>query len=187
MRIIKGFISLEVLLIFRKMGRKLPETITEEEFSKVIKGMLCKTVKHKKKKLAFMLGFYQAMRVSEVVHLTLENVDKGRRLLMIKNAKGGKDRHIPIAPEVINGLKYLPVGIGVRALEVSFKKYGLEVLGKDLHFHLLRHSGATHYLNVKKWDVRYLQQFLGHSKLDTTAIYTHVSPQNLIDKMWEGT
>ena len=46
-------------------------------------------------------------------------------------------------------------------------------------------SGATHYLNEKKWDVRYVQQFLGHSNLNTTQIYTHVSPQNLMDKMWE--
>ena len=166
------------------MGKKLPETITEEELIKIIKSMPDKTIKHKKKKLAFMLGFYQAMRISEVVNLTIENVDKGRKLIMIKNAKGGKDRHIPIAPEVMKGLRYLPIGLGVRALEVSFKKYGKQFLGKDLHFHLLRHSGATHYLNKKKWNLRELQQFLGHSRLDTTSIYTHVSPEELINKMW---
>ena len=104
---------------------------------------------------------------------------------MIKNAKGGKDRHIPIAREVYSGLKYLPIKIGVRALEIAFKNKGLKVLNKNLHFHTLRHSGATHYLNKKKWNIRMVQQFLGHSRLDTTMIYTHVQPIELVEKMWE--
>lgn len=159
--------------------KKIPETITEEELIKIIR-----VVKKPHHKLAFLLGFYEAMRVSEIVHLKPENVDRDRKLLMIKQAKGGKDRHIPIAPEVLRGLRYLPIDCGVRALEISFKGYAKKVLGKDLHFHTLRHSGATHYLNKKKWDVRQVQVFLGHSRIATTQIYTHVSPQDLIEKMW---
>ena len=56
------------------MGRKIPETITEEEFLKIINA-----VKKPKKKLAYMLGFYQCMRISEVVVLTKEQIDYGRR------------------------------------------------------------------------------------------------------------
>lgn len=121
----------------------------------------------------------------DIFPLTKENVDYGRKLLLIKQAKGKKDRHIPIAPEMIRGLKNLPVNRGVRALEIAFKKEAMKILKKDLHFHCLRHSGATHYLNVKKWDVRYVQQFLGHSNINTTTIYTHVNPQNLVEKMWD--
>lgn len=161
------------------MSRKIPETITEQELSQLVH-----VVKDQRKKLALMLGFYQCMRVSEVTKLTSENIDLGRKLILIKAGKGNKDRHIPIAPEVLRGLKHLPIGCGDRNLQIFFKKLALKVLQKDLHFHTLRHSGATHYLNVKGWDVRYVQQFLGHSKLDTTQIYTHVSPKNLIDKMW---
>jgi len=158
---------------------KIPETIIEEEMIKVLK-----TVKDNKRKLAFMLGFYQCMRVSEVVKLQPDNIDYGRKLLMIKQAKGSKDRNIPIAPEVLKGLKYLPVDVGVRALEISFKKYSKNVLNKNLHFHSLRHSGATHYLNVKKWNLRQVQVFLGHARISTTEIYTHVNPEELVSVMW---
>jgi len=163
------------------MARKLPETITEEEFLKLLKA-----VKKKHHKLAFILGFYGCMRVSEIVNLKPEDVDRGQRLIRIKQAKGKKDRNIPIPPQAVRGLSLLPIKCGVRALEIAFKNYSRKVLKKDLHFHTLRHSGATYYLNKKKWDIRHVQQLLGHSKLSTTAIYTHVSPSLLIDKMWEG-
>lgn len=159
--------------------RKIPETITHEEFLKILKA-----VKHKHHKIAFALGFYNCLRVSEIINLRQEHIDKGRRLLFIKQAKGKKDRNIPIAPEVINGLKYIPINISIRALQIAFKKIAKEVLGKNLHMHTLRHSGATYYLNVKKWDIRQLQVFLGHSRINITEIYTHINPQDLINKMW---
>ena len=163
----------------RKTGRKRPETITEEEFLKIIKA-----VKDKKRKLAYMLGFYEAMRISEVVNLKQEHIDKGRRLIMIKEAKGMKDRNIPIAPEVLNGLKHLPIGVGVRALQISFRNISKKVLSRDLHFHSLRHSGASHYINKKKWDVKSVQVFLGHARISTTEIYLHVNPEGLVERMW---
>ncbi len=163
----------------RKTGRKIPETITEEEFLKIIKA-----VKDKKRKLAYMLGFYEAMRISEVVNLKQEHIDKGRRLIMIKEAKGMKDRNIPIAPEVLNGLKHLPIGVGVRALQISFRNISKKVLNRDLHFHSLRHSGASHYINKKKWDVKSVQVFLGHARISTTEIYLHVNPEGLVERMW---
>jgi len=159
---------------------KIPETITEEELMKILKS-----VKDNKRKLAFMLGFYQGMRVSEIIKLQIENIDYDRRLIMIKQAKGSKDRNIPIAPEVIKGLKHLPIDVGVRALEISFKNYCKKVLDKNLHFHSLRHSGATHYLNVKKWNLRQVQVFLGHARISTTEIYTHVNPEDLVGVMWK--
>ena len=167
-------------------GRKIPETISEEELIKVLKA-----TKKNNHKLAFMLGFYQAMRVSEVVKLKPENVDKKRHLIMIKQGKNSKDRNIPIIrplklkeSTMLHSLSKLPVGIGVRALEIAFKSLSKEILDRDLHFHSLRHSGATWLLNKKRWDVRQVQQFLGHSKIQTTEIYCHVSPQALIDLEW---
>lgn len=160
--------------------RKIPETITEEELQQILK-----TVKNPKRRLAFMLGFYDCMRVSEIVKLMPENIDYGRRLIMIKKGKGSKDRNIPIAPEVLKGLKYLPVDVGSRALEISLKKYASQVLNRNLYFHSLRHSGATHYLNVKKWNLRQVQVFLGHARISTTEIYTHVNPEDLNKIMWD--
>lgn len=158
---------------------KIPETITEEEFIKLIRK-----VRKKHHRIAFILGFYGCMRVSEIVKLLPENIDRGQQLIRIKQAKGGKDRNIPIPPQAVRGLSYIPLKCGVRALEIAFKNYGRKVLNKDLHFHTLRHSGATHYLNKKKWSTRQVQVLLGHAKLQTTEIYTHVQPTDLIDKMW---
>ena len=162
------------------MGRKIPETITEEEFIRLIRN-----VKKKHHRLAFVLGFYACMRVSEVVNLLPENVDRGQKIIKIKEAKGKKDRNISLPPQAIRGLGHLPIKCGVRSLQIAFKRYAKKVLNKDLHFHTLRHSGASYYINKKKWSTRHVQQLLGHSRITTTEIYTHVTPQDLINKMWE--
>jgi len=169
------------------MTRKIPETISEEELIKILNHTTSN-----KHKLAFLLGFYQAMRISEVVNLKPEHIKKGEHLIMIKQAKGNKDRHIPIikplkirSTTIQYALNKLPVNLGIRALEIAFKKKAKDVLNKDLHFHCLRHSGATWLLNKKKWDIRQVQRFLGHSKIQTTEIYTHVNPQDLVDLEWE--
>lgn len=162
------------------MAQKIPETINEEEFIK-----LYRNVKNKNHRVAFLLGFYGAMRVSEIVKLRQEDIDRGQKIIRIKQAKGKKDRNIPIPPQTQRALGHIPISCGVRALQIAFKEKSKKVLNKDLHFHCLRHSGATHYLNKKKWNTRQVQQLLGHSKIQTTEIYTHVTPQVLIDKMWE--
>ena len=164
------------------MVRKIPETISEEEFLAIVKA-----TKDKKKRLAFMLGFYQCLRVSEVINLIPSDNDKERGFLFIRQAKGQKDRHIPIMAPVKRGLGGLPMECSIRTLQRAIKRGGLEVLGKDIHFHTLRHSGATYYLNKKKLDIRHVQVLLGHSRLSTTEIYTHVTPEALkerFDEVW---
>lgn len=162
------------------MSRKIPETITEEELMKVIKY-----APNKQSGIAYAITFYEALRISELIKLKPENIDISRRTLYLKQAKGNKDRNIPISPKVTPMLRHIPITIGVRALQKSFKKACLQALNRDLYFHCLRHSGATHYLNVAKWSTRHVQQLLGHAKITTTEIYTHVNPSDLIAKMWE--
>ena len=161
------------------MALELPEIITEEELIKILEK-----TKKPHHKLAFALGFYECMRVSEVVNLKPEDINYQLRIIWIKQGKGKKDRQIPIAPEVMKGLKHLPIKCKVRALQFKFKEKGKEALNKDLHFHILRHSGITHYLTKKKWNSLEVQRMAGHSKISTTQIYTHINPQDLVSRMW---
>ena len=168
------------------MERKIPETITEEELIQILKATT--NTNHK---LAYMLGFYQAMRVSETVHLQLDHIDKGAHIIKIKQAKGNKDRNITIVKPlllkpnaVVVALGKLPITVGIRALQKAFKTKSKNILHRELHFHCLRHSGATWLLNKKKWNIRAVQQFLGHSKIQTTEIYTHVSAADQVDLEW---
>lgn len=160
--------------------KRLPKAITEEELIKILQS----TDKNHHK-LAFALGFYEAMRISEIINLKPENIDKQTKLIHILESKGAKDRNIPIAPEVMKGLKNLPIKCGVRALQIKFKKLSKKVLNKDLHFHCLRHSGITHYLIKKHWSALEVQRLAGHSRVTTTQIYSHVNPEDLVNRMWE--
>jgi integrase len=163
--------------------RTLPKTISEKEVLTMIKA-----TKNNKLKLAIMLGFYQCMRVSEVLSLLPKHIDKDRNYLHIIGGKGEKDRDITITPPVKKGLKNLPISIHYRTLLRAVKGLAKRTIGKDITFHQLRHSGATFYLNEKGLDLRNLQNFLGHSRIDTTTIYTHITPasqKKVFDKIWE--
>lgn len=173
----------------RKIALKIPETITEEEFLKIVNDPQVR--RKPNNRIAYLLSFYQCLRISEVVKLNPEDYDPNTKLLHIRQAKRNKDRKIPVSPQVIRAIKFLPIGRpsakdkGVRAYQYALKKDGIRILGKDLHPHTLRHSGATHYLNKKKWDIRQIQIFLGHSDIKITQIYTHVNPEALTRLMWQ--
>ena len=156
---------------------KLPKTISEAEF---LAGL--DKVKKTHHKLAFLLGFYQCMRVSEIVNLQPENIDRSRGFIHIKSGKGNKDRDIPIVEPMRKYLHLLPIKYKTtRSLELAIKKYW-----PGIHFHTLRHSGATFYLNVKKVGLRQIQQMLGHSELNTTQLYLHINPNDLKEAFKEA-
>lgn len=161
--------------------RKIPDTISEEELQRIIK-----VTKKRIHKVAYLLGFYQCLRVSEIVKLRKEDIDMARGFLHIKQAKGNKDRDIPIMEKVKHHLRYIPIKIGTRALERSLKRHSLKAINKNIHPHTLRHSGASYYLNEKGIDIRYIKDLLGHARLSTTDIYVHTNPANL-KKAFENT
>ena len=163
------------------MARKIPNTISEEELLKIID-----VAKKRDHKVAYYLGFYQCLRVSEICKLRKEDIDMASGFLHIKQAKGNKDRDIPIMDKVKHHLRYVPIKVGVRALERAIKRHSKKSIGKDIHPHTLRHSGATYYLNEKGIDIRYIKDLLGHARISTTDIYLHTTPLNL-KKAFENT
>lgn len=172
-------------ILFRGDGipKKLPQILNLEEFGRILR--------HTNKnhhKLAFKLGFLCGLRVSEIVKLTPADVDRGRGELFIRNAKGGRDRYVPIPPPLTRNLRHLPIGCGVRALEIAFKKAVARAkVNKDVHFHSLRHSAATYYLQ-KGMDIKKVQRLLGHSSLSITSIYLHTDSGELkksVEEIWK--
>ena len=143
------------------------------------------------------LFYSTGIRRAELVRLEVSNLNREKRLLHIRQGKGHKDRVVPVGARALRWLeKYLDdvrpllmVKLDEQALFLSGygESFNPDVLGRKVveyieksevgrkgGAHLLRHTCATHLLEGGA-DIRYIQQLLGHSKLETTAIYTEVS------------
>ena len=163
-----------------KSEKKLPRVIDGE----FIKEKLSK-IENLKHKAILTLTYSVGLRVSEIVNLKIEDIDSKRMLIQIKNAKGKKDRIVPLSPVVLdllreywkayhpqeylfNGQFSLQYSIG--SCQAIYKKY----IDPTSSIHTLRHSSFTNLLESGT-DLRIIQKIAGHSSSKTTEIYTHVS------------
>jgi len=161
------------------MKNRLPEVITIEDF-----GNILEHTEKPKHRLAFKLGMLAGLRVSEVINLKPKDIDLERNYIFIRGGKGNKDRYVPIPKPLLRDLKNLPIDQTTRALEKAIKRTAIKAINKDIHFHTLRHSAATFWLS-QGMDMRQIQVLLGHSSLNTTMIYTHVSLSDVEKKFEE--
>jgi integrase/recombinase XerD len=133
-------------------------------------------------------GRLTGIRVSEMCKLQIEELDLVGQVLAVKHGKNDKDRNIPIADKLVPILQawlgdrrqgFVFPGPGGRRLATRTFERRLAALGrqagivKRVHPHILRHTFATSFLRAGG-DLKELQQLLGHSSLQTTAIYLHV-------------
>ena len=175
-----------------KVPRTLPVVLSPEEVSRLIAA--ARNVKHQ---VALSVAYGTGLRVSEVVGLKVTDVDSQRMTLRVEQGKGRKDRYAMLSPVLLQRLrswwriahaqgKILPGGWlfpGLdpmdplstrqlnRAVHAAAEAAGID---KRVTPHTLRHSFATHLLE-RKVDIRVIQVLLGHKKLETTSIYTHVA------------
>lgn len=165
---------------YPKVQKKLPKVIDSDYLKTTIPEIA--NLKHK---AILMLGYSCALRVSEVINLKIEDIDSKRMVLYIKNAKGRKDRVVKMSTTLLSTLReyfkeyrpsvYLFNGQNkLKYTASSCNKLVKHYLGIEYHFHLLRHSGATTMLE-NGVDISMIQKILGHKKIETTMIYTHVS------------
>ncbi len=139
------------------------------------------------------------LRVSEVINLRLQDIDRERKQLFIHCSKGKKDRYVRLSPLVLDVLEqyyklspHKPVNYlfestepGIpyssRSAQSIFNQAKIKAgISKTVSFHSLRHSYATHMLE-KGVDVIYIKEILGHFNIKTTERYLHVRKEFLIN------
>lgn len=175
-----------------KRNRRLPIVLSVEEMQRLI--FACSNLKHK---TIICLMYSTGMRVGEVIDLKLSNIDPSRMIINIQDAKGGKDRQVPLDPlflELYNLYmkQYSPKEFcfngqfepqySSRSIAQFLQKYSdLAGISKRVHPHLIRHCHATHLLEAGI-DLSIIQKILGHESIKTTQIYSHIS-HNLISSI----
>jgi site-specific recombinase XerD len=138
-----------------------------------------------------MAAYSAGLRVSEVVSLRIEDIQSDRMQIFIQQAKGKKDRMVPLSKVLLEILRayyksYKPkhwlfegekpgTHLSGRTAQTVFNEVFRKLgLSKGTSFHALRHSYATHLVE-SGIDVTFIQRLLGHQDVRTTMRYTHVS------------
>jgi site-specific recombinase XerD len=152
-----------------------------------------------KYKAAFSVAYGAGLRVSEVATLKISDIDSKRMLLRVEQGKGRKDRYAMLSPQLLELLRdwyrvarpqgwlfpgQNPVNpMTTRQLTLACHAAAeMAEIKKRVTPHTLRHSFATHLLE-QNIDIRVIQVLLGHAKLETTALYTHVATNTIREVM----
>ena len=190
---------------------KLPVVLSREEVHTILKNI--RTLRHR---ACLSLIYSCGLRLKEGVSLKVNQVDSKRMVIHVQEAKGLNDRYVPLPLSTLNILRahykthrnpllvFPAPGRGENlestsilplpdsSIQTVFRKSLLETgINKDAHVHTLRHSYATHLLE-DGIDIRIIQQYLGHKNIESTMIYTHLTPlikegvYNKINSLMDG-
>lgn len=181
---------------YAKKNSKLPIVLSVDEIQRMFTA--CENKKHK---VILALLYSCGFRISEVINLKWNHIDRSRYIINIIQGKGKKDRQVGLPSDLIPLLidywheykskEYVLNGqfpekelrYSKKSIENVIKQLAIKanILNKKVHPHLIRHCYATHLLEYGT-DISLIQKLLGHGSIKTTMIYTHISP-NLISKV----
>ncbi|MDK2896995.1 MAG: integrase/recombinase XerD [Candidatus Atribacteria bacterium] len=188
------------LLDLPKIGKNLPNVLTVEEVETLLSAPSSTTPRGLRDRAILELLYGSGLRVSELTSLEFSHLDLENRVLRLWG-KGFKERIVPFGQSAQEALiTYLEKGrghfqkksknnylfLGPSGKQLSrqniwhlIQKYTLQAgIKKRVTPHTLRHSFATHLLENGA-DLRIVQEFLGHSDISTTQIYTHITRKAL--------
>ncbi|MFH1605492.1 MAG: site-specific integrase [Pseudomonadota bacterium] len=177
-------------LPIKNREHKLPLVLSQEEVQRLLS--VTANLKHK---ALLMVAYDSGLRLSELRHLRVADIDSDRMTIRVRLGKGQKDRYARLTPALLKLLReywlaYRPqtwlfpgetpdkpydMATPGQILKKLCRKAGIQ---KRVSMHTLRHSFATHLLEAGT-NLRIIQQLLGHGSLRTTALYTHISLEDL--------
>jgi site-specific recombinase XerD len=176
--------------------KTLPDVLTTDEVRRLIDA-----VRTPHNKAYFWTVYSLGLRLNEGLHLQVGDIDSQRMLVHVHRGKGAKDRYIPLPPKTLamlrdywkthrnpqwlfpaTGRDHGQAATATRPMNKSsvqgaMRRVVVELgFKKAIHLHTLRHSYATHLLEAGV-NLRLIQQYLGHSSLQTTMVYLHLTAQ----------
>jgi len=198
-------------IIKAKAEYRMPTVLTIEEVHNILAHVVIP------RNRVFLTTVYSCgLRLREALNLQVSDIDSGRRMIHIHQGKGSKDRYVPLPqatlvilrkhwathknPRLIfpsrgvydarwNSEKPISVGTVQEAFRKAVRDAGIQK--RHVSIHTLRHSYATHLLESGV-NLRVIQRYLGHTSLETTTIYLHLTSKgqedalNLINQIMVG-
>ena len=178
-----------------KSESRLPAVLSREEVRKILS---CVRTAHN---YAYLLTVYACgLRLTEALHLEVSDIDSSRMMLHVHRGKGAKDRFVPLPKTALSILRThwkthrnprllfpawgrdsrsassADTPMAISSVQGAFRaaRRQADILKRGVSIHTLRHSYATHLLEAGV-NLRVIQQNLGHSSLETTMVYLHLT------------
>jgi len=178
-------------LRFPRQGKKrLPRVLSESEVRRLLES-----AENLREQAILMALYGSGLRLSEVIHLQVKDIDSAKMQIRVRKGKGGKDRNVMLSEVLLEVLRryfrqYRPVTwlfysqtpqrpVDDRTVQRMVRALSQRAgLREPVTAHTLRHSFATHLLE-NGTELPYIQELLGHRSIKTTMLYLRVSPPAL--------
>lgn len=174
----------------RQHKKKLPRVLSESQVRQLLES-----AGNLKDQVILMTLYGTGLRLSELIHLVVKDIDSSKMQIRVREGKGGKDRNVVLPQTLLEVLRryfrqYRPVNwlfygrtpqqpIDDRAVQRMVRTLSERAgLRERVTAHTLRHSFATHLLEHGT-ELPYIQALLGHRNIKTTMLYLRVSPPAL--------